>query len=104
MTCSAGPSSTNDATIHEHDAIGDIARERHLMRHDNHGHVLSGELLDDLQHLGGKLRVERAGGLVEVKQYRGSGTMREQWKRVAAVRPKVRKEPCPRCLRGPFSR
>ena len=55
----------NDAAVHEHDAVGDIARERHLMRHNDHGHMLSGELLDDLQHLSGKLRVERTGGFVE---------------------------------------
>ena len=35
------------------------------MRNDNHGHVLCRELLDDLEHFGRKLGIERARRLVE---------------------------------------
>ena len=40
------------------------------MRDDDHGHLLLGQLPDDLQHLAGQLRVEGRGGFVEEQDLR----------------------------------
>ena len=58
------------AGVEEADAVGDVAREAHLVRSDEHGHARMGQLADDVQHLGHQDRVERAGDLVEQQQVR----------------------------------
>ena len=50
--------------------MGDVAREAHLVRGDQHRHAVGGELADDLEHLGDELGVERARDLVEQQQPR----------------------------------
>src|SRR6266481_74498 len=44
---------------------GDVTREAHLMRGDQHRHPAFGQFPDHVQHVGHQLRVERAGDLVE---------------------------------------
>ena len=51
ITCSAGPSSTITPPSMKDDTVGDVAGERHLMRHHDHGGVLCRELLDTFEHL-----------------------------------------------------
>ena len=45
--------------------VGDVAGEAHLVRDDDHGHMLVGKVADDLEHAFGELGVKGAGGLVE---------------------------------------
>ena len=61
------------APVHEHDPVSDLAREPHLVRHDEHGHPGLGEPSDHLQHLADELRVERRRRLVEKHQLRLNG-------------------------------
>ena len=61
------------ALVEEADAVGDVAREAHLVRGDDHRHARLGELADDVEDLGHELRVERAGDLVEEQQVRLHG-------------------------------
>ena len=56
------------AVVEEADAVGDVARERHLVRREHHRHPALRELADHLEHLGDELRVERARHLVEQHQ------------------------------------
>ena len=51
--------------MQEQDAVGDLAREAHLVRDDDHGRAVARELAHDGQHLVGELGVERGGRLVE---------------------------------------
>ena len=53
------------AMVHEHDPVGDLAGEVHLVGHDQHGHAARGEVAHHGQHLADQLRVERARDLVE---------------------------------------
>src|SRR5918911_2508280 len=57
------------ALVHHDDAIGDLAREAHLVRHADHGHAAEGQLLHHLEHLADHLRIERAGGFVEEHEH-----------------------------------
>ena len=41
----------DEAVIQEHDAIGDLAREAHLVGGDDHRHPFGGEVTHDIQHL-----------------------------------------------------
>src|SRR6188768_2638306 len=43
------------ALVEEADAVGDVARERHLVGRDHHRHPALGELADHVQHLGDEL-------------------------------------------------
>src|SRR5581483_8416033 len=43
------------AAVEEADAVGDVARERHLVRRDHHRHPACRELADQLEHLGDEL-------------------------------------------------
>src|SRR2546425_10944826 len=56
------------ALVQEADPVGDVAREAHLMRGDQHRHSSLRQLPDHLQHLGNELRVEGARDLVEEQQ------------------------------------
>src|SRR5215212_11424161 len=56
------------ALVEEADAVGDVPREAHLMRRDQHGHACSRELADHLEHLCDELRIEGARHLVEQHQ------------------------------------
>ena len=51
--------------MHEHHAAAHVARERHLMRHDEHRHALAGQILHDGKHFADHFGVERARRLVE---------------------------------------
>ena len=58
----------DEALVEEDDAVGDVAREAHLVGGDEHRHALGGQLADDVEHLADELGVERAGDLVEQEQ------------------------------------
>ena len=51
--------------VEEADPVGDLAREAHLVRRDDHRHAAGRQLADDVEDLGDELRVERARDLVE---------------------------------------
>ena len=53
--------------------VGHVPGEGHLVGDDHHGHVLGGEVADDLQDLAGQLGVEGGGGLVEEQDLRLHG-------------------------------
>jgi hypothetical protein len=55
----------DDAGVEEAHPVGDLARETHLVRGDEHGHARLGELADDLEHLADELGVESARDLVQ---------------------------------------
>ena len=57
----------DNAAVHEDDVIGNVAREGHLVRDNDHGGVLVGQLADDLEHFTGQLGIERRGRLVEAE-------------------------------------
>ena len=57
------------AGVHEPDAVGDFAREAHLVGDAHHRHAVAGQAAHDGQHLADHLGIERAGRLVE--QHRG---------------------------------
>src|SRR5437773_9589289 len=46
------------AYIHENNAVGDLAREAHLVTHHQHGHAVVGELYHGVEHLLDHLGVE----------------------------------------------
>src|SRR5437660_198628 len=52
------------AALHEHDAIGDAAREPHLVRYHDAGHALVRELGHDIENFLNHFRVERGGWFV----------------------------------------
>ncbi len=58
------------AFVEEADLVGDVARERHLVRSEDHRHSAGGKFADDLEHLCNQFRVERARDLVEEHQLR----------------------------------
>jgi twitching motility protein PilT len=55
----------HDAVVHEHDPVGDLAGEAHLVGDHHHRHALLGEVAHDGEHLADQLGVEGGGGLVE---------------------------------------
>ena len=56
----------DDAAVgHEDDAVGDAAREAHLVGHAEHRHAVLGQADHGVEHLLDHLRVERRGRLVE---------------------------------------
>ena len=65
-----GPSSRITPAVEEADLVGDLARERHLVRRDDHRHPGLRQLADEVQDLCDELRVERARDLVEQHQLR----------------------------------
>ena len=56
------------ARIEEAHAMGDVAREPHLVGRDQHRHPAVGQLPDHVEHLGDELGVEGARHLVEQEQ------------------------------------
>ncbi len=58
------------ARVHEGHAVSHLARESHLVRHDQHRHARARQLAHRLQNLAHQLGVQRAGGLVEEHQAR----------------------------------
>ena len=58
------------AAVEEAHPVGDLAREAHLVRGDEHGHAVVLQLADQAQHLADEFRVERARHLVEEHQPR----------------------------------
>ena len=63
----------DDAAVHEDDAVRNVAGKAHLVGDDDHGHVLGGKPLDDLQDLGRELGVKGARGLVKEHDLRVHG-------------------------------
>ncbi len=53
------------AAVHEDDAIGDIAREGHLVGDNDHGHALVRQLAHGREHFANELGVQRGGHLIE---------------------------------------
>src|SRR5262249_60589824 len=53
------------AVINEDHMVGGIAREAHLVAHDEHGHAAALELAHHVEHAAYELGIERGGGLVE---------------------------------------
>ncbi len=53
------------AAVHEHDLIGDLAREADLMGDDHHRHAFLGEGQHDVEHLAHQFGIERGRRLVE---------------------------------------
>ena len=54
--------------VHEHDAVGDVHREVHLVGDDEHRHAGAGERSHHVEDAGDELRVERRRRLVEQHQ------------------------------------
>ena len=71
--CSGGPSSRITPRVEEAHAVGDVAREPHLVGRDHHRHPAGRQLSDHVEHLGDELGVERARDLVEEHQPRPHG-------------------------------
>ena len=63
----------NLAVGHEHDLVGHLAREAHLMGHAQHGHAFMGKFDHDIEHLIDHFRIERGGRLVEQHDLRLHG-------------------------------
>lgn len=53
------------AVGHEQDAVCGFAGESHLVRDDDHGHALLGEVRHDVQDLVDHLRIESGGRFIE---------------------------------------
>jgi hypothetical protein len=69
-----GSTDLDDLTLgHEHDAVGDLAGESHLVGDDDHGHAGGGELLHRVEHFADHLGIERGGRLVEEHHLRLHG-------------------------------
>ena len=60
----------DDAVGHIHDVAGDIAREGHFMRDDDHRQALFGQAAHDIEHLADHLRIERARRLIKQQHFR----------------------------------
>src|SRR5439155_11780600 len=60
----------NAAGVEEADLVGDLARETHLVRRDDHRHAAFGELAHEVEDVGDELRVECARDLVEEHELR----------------------------------
>src|SRR3990170_6712997 len=60
-----GPFLHDLTLVHEHDPIGDLPGEAHLVADDHHRHPFVSERLHHIQDLLDHLRIERRGGLVE---------------------------------------
>ena len=60
----------DDALIHEDHAVGDLAREAHLVGDHDHGGALLGEIAHHTEDLTHQLGVERRRGLIEEHQFR----------------------------------
>ena len=61
------------ALVHEHDLVGDLAREAHLVRDHDHRHAVARQLAHRVEHVADELGVERRGRLVEQHQLRLHG-------------------------------
>ena len=56
--------------IHEDDAIGDFARETHLVRDDDHRHAVFGQILHRVENILNKFRVKGRRWFIEEHQLR----------------------------------
>lgn len=65
----------NAAVLDEHDMVGSLPGEPHLVGDHEHGHAVRGKLPDDFEHAADHLRVEGGGGLVKQQKlrFRGDG-------------------------------
>src|SRR5215469_10879561 len=59
--------------LEEAHPAGDVPGEAHLVRGNDHGHAGGGQLLDHVEHLGHKFRVEGTGDLVKQHYLRSHG-------------------------------
>ena len=64
------PVSTTTPLVHEHDRVGDLAGEPHLVGDHDHRHPVSRERAHHVEHVADELGVERRGRLVEQHQLR----------------------------------
>ena len=60
----------DDAVGHKDDVRGNVARERHFVRYNDHRETVSGERAHNIEHLADHLRIERARRLVEEQHFR----------------------------------
>lgn len=49
----------DNALVEKHDLIGNVSRERHLMRYDQHGSSLLGKRAHDFKHFANKFGIKR---------------------------------------------
>ena len=101
------PCLDDDALVHEHHAVGDLAGEAHLVGDDDHRHAVVGEPAHHVEHLADELRVERRGRLVEEHQLRLHGERaRDRDPLLLAARElrRVAVEPCRRGRRARAAR
>ena len=63
----------DNAAVHENYAVGNITGKRHFVGYNNHRSALFGKRADNAKHLACKLRVKRAGWLIEAKHIGGEG-------------------------------
>src|SRR3954451_22015061 len=59
------PALDDDAAVHEHEGVRDLAGEPDLVGDDDHRHAVLREPAHHIEHLSDQLGVERAGRLVE---------------------------------------
>src|SRR5882672_4988532 len=64
--------------VHENDAVGNLARETHLVRDDHHGHAFLGQPDHDVEDLVDHLRVE-SGGRLRSEERRVGKECRSRW-------------------------
>ena len=59
------PAFHDHAGVHEHQLVGDLSGEPHLVGDDDHRHAFLGKLFHHREHFADQLRVKRRGGFVE---------------------------------------
>ena len=80
------------------------AGKGHLVRDDDHGHVLLGERADDLEHLARRARGRARRSARRKTGSRASSPARGRWPRAAAGRRRAGRDRRRPCRRGPSSR
>src|SRR5262249_9827627 len=68
-----GPHLDDGSVAHEGARRCDLVGERHLMRHQHHGHAFLGQFANYFEDLAHELRIERGGYLVEQDHFRAHG-------------------------------
>ena len=63
----------NHAAVHENNAVGNVARELHLMRDHDHGHTALGKVAHNSKDVAYQLGVQRTRGLVKQHHVRVHG-------------------------------
>ena len=63
----------NHTAVHEDHAVGNVARELHLMGHHNHSHAAAGKVTHNGKDVAHELGVQRTRGLVKQHHVRVHG-------------------------------